>query len=51
MAMHFALRFKTSPDDLKKGAIIYMLDPHWLIDFILVRELDEFVVSQSSEGS
>ena len=33
MAVHFGIRFKTTPDDRKKG-VVYVLDPHWLGDFI-----------------
>ncbi|MGA2602262.1 MAG: FRG domain-containing protein [Bryobacteraceae bacterium] len=34
MAVHFAIRSKTTADELKTGAVVYLLDPHWLIDFI-----------------
>jgi len=34
MAAHFGMRSKTLPDDLKTGAIVYVLDPHWLIKYI-----------------
>jgi hypothetical protein len=34
MAAHFSMRFKTTLEDLKMGAVIYVLDPHWLIKII-----------------
>jgi len=30
MAAHFSTRFKTSAADLQVGAVVYVLDPHWL---------------------
>jgi hypothetical protein len=34
MAAHFSMRFKTTAEELKKGALIYVLDPHWLIKYL-----------------
>jgi hypothetical protein len=34
MAAHFATRSKMTPEELKTGAIVYVLDPHWLIKLI-----------------
>jgi len=34
MAAHFAMRSKTRPEQLKAGAIVYVLDPHWLIEHL-----------------
>jgi FRG domain len=32
VALHFAIREKTAP--IETGAVIYVLDPHWLVDYL-----------------
>ncbi len=34
MAAHFSMRFKTRSEQLKVGAIVYVLDPHWFIKHV-----------------
>lgn len=34
MAAHFSMRSKTSQENLKTGAVVYVLDPRWLVDYL-----------------
>jgi len=34
MAAHFSMRFKTNPEELQVDAMVYVLDPHWLVKHI-----------------
>lgn len=34
MAAHFATRSKAREQDIRSGAVVYVLDPHWLIELL-----------------
>jgi len=34
MAAHFSMRFKIGPRDLQHDSVVYVLDPHWLVEHI-----------------
>jgi FRG domain len=34
MAAHFATRSKSKMEDLSQGSVVYVLDPHWLVEHL-----------------